>query len=671
MKGEPLTTLSRIPTQLLLAAYLAGSALHMDMLPVWCTATAAAAVLWRWLHMRGKLPLPHPAVRILLAMMLLAAVLATFRTIGGVTAGGALLIAMGAAKLLETRTARDAVVVATVALILVLAAGLDRQALARLPFYLGTAWLALACIAAVGSVTARQSAPRAFASSGWAMLLALPLALLCFVVVPRLPGGLWGSPSGNQALTGLGEEMSPGSISELVESDAVAFRVRFEDSPPPPAERYWRGPVLHEFDGYTWRRARFSAAVPQPSEPASAALRYQVMLEPHGRNHLFGLDHVAGIEGQRYTQWFDGQLLTPRPVNAPLIYEAVSNLRLRYQGSLSRNGRLLDTQLPPDRNPRSHALVQQLYAEAGNDAAFADRLMRYFREGGFRYSLTPPLLDYNSVDDLLFRTKLGFCGHFASAYVAMMRAAGVPARVVTGYLGGSWNAVGGYFVVRQSAAHAWAEIWLDGRGWVRVDPTAAVAPARLEGELADLLPDSQSFSRALLGNADWMVRLRDRWDAANGWWFEQVVNFNRARQIDLLAKLGLDRIDYGGMALLLAAGAGAWGAVLLLLLGRRGPQTQRDALGRMWARYAALLSRRGVAVAAHDGPDAVRRHAQREFPEAAAEIDRFTRDYAQLRYGRGAAPDDAALRGLNARLRAIARATAAHRRQRTAPAAPE
>jgi protein-glutamine gamma-glutamyltransferase len=671
MKNEPVTTLPRIPTLLLLAAYAAGCALHMDMLPVWCTAVAAAAVLWRWQHLRIGLPLPHPAVRVTLALLLLAAVLGSFRTIGGVTAGGALLIAMGAAKLLETRTPRDAVVVATVALILLLAAGLDRQALTRLPAYLGTGWLALASIASLGSVAARQSARRAFANAGWAMLLAVPLALLCFVMVPRLPGGLWGSPSSNQTLTGLGEEMSPGSISELVESDDIAFRVRFEGRPPPPAERYWRGPVLHEFDGYTWRRSRASAAITQPAEADSPPLRYQVMLEPHGRNLLFGLDHVTSVEGQRYTQLFDGQLVSARPVNAPLIYDAVSNLRLLYRGELSRNGRALDTRLPADRNPRSSALARELRATAGSDAAFADRLLEYFGQGGFRYSLTPPLLDYDSVDDLLFRTRLGFCGHFASAYVSMMRAAGVPARVVTGYLGGSWNAVGGYFVVRQSAAHAWAEIWLEGRGWTRVDPTAAVAPARLDSDLAELLPDAQSFGRALLGNADWMLRLRDRWDAANGWWFEQVVNFNRARQLDFLSRLGLDRIDYGGMALILAAGAGAWGALLLLLLGRRTVQARPDALGRSWQRFAALLSRRGVDVAAHDGPDAVRRQAQRELPEAAADIEGFVRDYAQLRFGRQAgAGDERALRGLNARLRAIARATATRRRRRTAPAAP-
>ncbi|MET0282652.1 MAG: DUF3488 and transglutaminase-like domain-containing protein [Steroidobacteraceae bacterium] len=663
--------LDRIPTLLMLCAYTASCMLHVDMLPLWCSGAAAAAVLWRWLHLRGRAPLPHSTVRILLTLLLLAAVLASFRTIGGVTAGGALLMVMGAAKLLETRSARDAVVIATVALILVLAAALDRQSLTRLPAYLLTGWLALASIAALGSVAARLSPRRAFANAGWAMLMAVPLALLCFALVPRLPGALWGSPSSHQSRTGLSDEMSPGSISQLVESEEIAFRVRFDGAVPAPSQRYWRGPVLHQFDGYTWRRARGYAAPVQATEPVSAPLRYQVMLEPHGGNHLFALDHVAEVEGQRFTELFDGQLLTPREINAPIIYKAVSNLRIRYEGGLSRTGRVLDTQLPSDRNPRSSALARQLRQDSDSDSAFATRVLDYFRDNNFRYSLTPPLLDYDSVDDLVFRTRLGFCGHFASAYASMMRAAGVPARVVTGYLGGSWNAAGGYYVVRQSAAHAWTEVWLEGRGWTRIDPTAVVAPERLERELSDLLPESQSAARALLGRADWLLALRDRWDAANGWWFERVVNFDRARQQDLLSKLGLDRIDYGGMALLLAAGAATWSVLLLVLMTRRAPRVKRDALQRSWDQFAALLSRRGVAVAAHDGPEAVRLRARAALPEAAAAIDDFTRCYAQQRFGRTDAPPPAATRVLNSRLRVIARATAARRRQRTAAAAPE
>lgn len=660
--------LARIPTLLMLAGFAASSLLHLGALPAWCSMAALAAVLWRWLHLQQQLALPGNGVRVGLALLLLASVLATFRTVGGLTAGSALLVVMGAAKLLETRGARDAVVVATVALVLVLAAILDRQSLARLPWYLATAWLALAGIAALGNHSGATSAPHAFAQAGKAALLAVPLALLCFVLVPRLPGALWSTPPNPQAMTGLGDEMSPGSISELAESSEVVFRVRFDGAAPPPSERYWRGPVLHDFDGSTWRRVRSHAAVTQPAQPMGEPLRYQVLLEPHGRNDLFALETATGLAGApRHLPTFDGQLLAMRAVTAPVIYKGTSHLRMRYTAPLSNLGRELDTHLPAGSNPRSVALAHQLRREVDSDAAYVSHVLDWFRSNGFGYTLSPPLLATDPVDGLLFGTRLGFCGHYASAYVLLMRAAGIPARVVTGYLGGSWNAVAGYYVVRQSAAHAWAEVWLEGRGWTRVDPTAVVAPERLERELADLLPESRSAAEALLSSTRWLRDLRDRWDAANGWWLERVVNFNRAQQQGLLAKLGLDRIDYGGMALLLAAGAALWAALLFAWLALRAPRPRHDALGRIWMRYLALLARRGLAVADHDGPEALRQRAQRQWPSAAAEIDAFTRSYEQLRFGRGDAADPATLRQLERRLRAISRAVAASARSPAPP----
>ena len=255
--------IARLPMRLLLAAFAAGCLLHIDRVPAWCTAFAAGALTWRWLHHRGRVALPNKLLRIVVALLLLAAIAAWFRTVNGLAAGSALLVVMGAAKLLETRAPRDAVVVATVALILVLAAALDRQGLARLPLYFGTGWLALASITALGSVAAAHSARRAFLTAGRTALYAVPLAALCFVLVPRLPGALWAIPGGGGAQTGLSDEMSPGGISDLSISEAIVFRVRFDGPPPPPQQRYWRGPVLHDFDGYTWRRQRGLYMPPQ------------------------------------------------------------------------------------------------------------------------------------------------------------------------------------------------------------------------------------------------------------------------------------------------------------------------------------------------------------------------------------------------------------------------
>jgi transglutaminase-like putative cysteine protease len=496
----------------------------------------------------------------------------------------------------------------------------------------------------------------------------VPLAALCFVLVPRLPGALWAMPGNGRAETGLSDEMSPGSISDLSLSEEIAFRVRFEGAPPPAAQRYWRGPVLHEFDGYTWRRRANQLARTQEEEMLSPPLRYRVMLEPHGRNYLFALDTLQNIEGIRYQRTFDGETLAWRTIGTAVAYDAVSHLRSRTIGELSVLARRLDTRLPQGRNPRSVALAHELRAGVASDAEFAQRVLEYLRTGGFEYSLTPPLLDFDSIDDLLFRTRLGYCGHFASAYVMMMRAANIPARVVSGYQGGSWNAMGGYYTVRQSDAHSWAEVWLDNQGWTRIDPTGVVAPERLQRGAIDAADASRANADTLFGDISWLRSLRDGWEAAGGWWQEQVVNFNRAKQMDLLARLGLDQLDYGGLALLLLAGGGIWTLLLLLLLARREPAPHRDRLARLWETFAALLRRRDVAVAAHDGPDAIRRRAQQQLPEAAGEIGAFTAEYTRLRYGGGNAEDARALQALKARLSAIARATAAHRRPRTAAA---
>ncbi len=661
-------TLPRRPMLMLLAAFAAGCVLHADRVPAWCSAVAGAALLWRWLAFRGRVPMPNTVLRVGITLLLVFTVLVSFRTIGGLAAGSALLVVMGAAKLLETRTPRDAVVLATVALILVLAAALDRQGLGRLPLYAATGWLALASIAALGNVRAAHSARRAFLMSGRTALYAVPLAALCFVLVPRLPNALWSMPGAGGAQTGLSDEMSPGSISELSISEDIAFRVRFDGPPPLPAQRYWRGPVLHEFDGYTWRRTR-EFPPRQETELLSPPLRYNVMLEPHGNRYLFVLDTFAGIEGidpGSYSELFDGQVRSLRPITGPTSYTAVSHLQTRGTGELSAKGRGIDTRLPPGRNPRSLALAQELRAGVASDADYAQRLMEYFRDGGFEYTLTPPLLDLDSIDDLLFNTRLGFCGHFASAFATLMRAAKVPARVVTGYQGGIWNPVGAYYTVRQSDAHAWVEIWLDGQGWTRFDPTAVVAPERLQRGAADASTAGLANDGTLLGEVSWLRGLRDAWEAAGGWWQEQIVNFNRAKQLDLLKLLGLDRIDYGGMALLLLAGGVLWALLLMALLGQRAPRTQHDALERLWLRFATVLDRRGVPIASHDGPEAVRRRAQQLLPEAAEDIGRFAADYERLRFGGDNPVDARALAALKARLGSISRATASRRRSRTA-----
>lgn len=663
---------SQVLVRLMLASFAGGAILHADRVPPWCLVAAVGALAWHWMHSIGKLNLPARFVLVLLSLGLMTGIATSFGTFSGLSAGTALLLVMGAAKLLETRTPRDVAVVTAVSLVLVLAACLDRQSLARLPLYLVSGWTALATLAASGSVRANASTRQAYGIAGRALLPALPFAVLCFVLVPRMPGALWSLPPGEGAQSGLADEMSPGSISELSLSDEIAFRVRFEGAAPQLEQRYWRGPVLHDFDGYTWRRTAGagSSAPAQEATPLSAPLRYHVMLEPTNRVHLFGLDTVASIEGRRNNRTFDGQVLATRAITAAIAYDGVSHLRTRFEGPLSNLGRKLDTALPAGRNPRTIALARAIRARAASDQQYSIMILEYFREAGFEYTTAPPLLDLDSVDDLVFNTRRGFCGHFASAYATFMRAVGVPARVVTGYFGARWNPVGGYYTVRQAQAHAWTEIWLEGEGWTRVDPTAVVAPERLEERAEGLLAARSAIMRGLSGDAAWLHNLRDYWDAAGGWWQENIVRFNRGAQLNLLRRLGLDDIDFPGMTVLLAAGATLWAAALWAIARRRPSGARPDAIARIWKQYVALLASRGVTVAVHEGSHAAAAKAAGNLPSAAAEIGEFTAIYERLRFGTDESSEEA-LRSLRALLDRIARATTARPRRRKAAAGRE
>lgn len=610
--------------------FAAGAALHVDRVPLWCSAIASLFVLWRIVAAYRRLPLPRKITLIAITIALVIAVVAAFRTLNGLAAGSALLVVMGAVKLLETRTRRDQLIILFVSLFLLIAACLDRQSLARLPLYAAHAWLACVTLLYVAHpgipLRARESAGLALRS----LLYALPLALAFFVFFPRLPGAFWAMPKQETAVTGLSDEMTPGSITNLVDSETLVFRVSFDGRPPAPHLRYWRGPVLHDFDGYTWRRLG-GRSIRQPKLLYEGTpFSYTVMLEPNMGPWWFTLEMFSGAPPRRVVFTWDYQLVAPESLTE-LRYSAISYPRARSLGELS-SGRGIDLQLPDRRNERAHAFAKRLRAESASDAAFSQAVLEHFRTGGFEYTLTPPRLDLDSVDDFLFNTRRGFCGHFASAYVTLMRAGAVPARVVTGYLGGEWNPIGGYFMVRQSDAHAWAEIWLDGRGWTRVDPTGVVSPERLTRGILDVFPESASLATRLMRRTPWLSRPLLAWDSLNAWWNDRVVGFDFDAQLDLLDTLGIDAPGWQHLGLAIAAALAAWLAWVALRLARLPPRRSRDALARAYVRLCRKLERAGYARQAHEGPVtfAARLDAARPLAET---VTPLLSRYATLRFG--------------------------------------
>jgi len=615
-------------------ALVCGVLLHIDRLPLWTSATAALWVGWRFASELRSVRLPSSFAKVGVTLAMIVAVLVQFRTLNGLAAGTALLVVMGSLKLLETHSMRDRSIVIGASLFLLLAACLDRQSMLRAGLYLIHAWVCCTALA----VTTRGRV--AITNSGAAKLsarslgLAVPLALVMFLFFPRVVGGFWTLPQTGAATTGLSETMSPGSISELGESGEPAFRVHFEGTPPPREQLYWRGPVLHDFDGYTWRQAPGQAYVKRPVTYIGQPYRYRVTLEPSGNRWWFALDTVVQSPDRRKVQLtFDNQLVARDPVNTTISYEAVSHTETREEGPIPVVARRVDTRLPEGRNSRSVELARSMRAAAESDERYVADVLNMFRTGGFEYTLTPPLLDLDSVDDFIFNTRKGFCGHYASAFVTMMRAGGVPARVVTGYHGGEWNRIRQYFLVRQSDAHAWAEVWLEGRGWARFDPTASAAPQRLTNALASLIPEAGSASERLLRDIPWLFDLRQRWDALNDWWNERVVKFNLETQLDLMRLLGFESPDWRVLGYALSAGLVLWMLIIGWQVARGARPAPVDRLAAAYQKLCAKLARAGIPREPHVGPQAYATTIRAERPDLATDAGVLLSTYTQLRFG--------------------------------------
>jgi protein-glutamine gamma-glutamyltransferase len=622
-------------------AFVTGALLNVDRVPVWTPIVALIFVIWRLMGAARSLRLPGTFARSMLALVLVGGVVVRFHTLNGLSAGTALLLLMGGVKLLETRTQRDQFIVVGAAVILLLAACLDRQSIVRAPLYLLHAWLCCAALAVVSYTPSTAStATRVDFDNRAAMVLAarsllfsVPLALVLFIFFPRLPGAFWAIPQSGEALTGLGDTMTPGSISQLTNSYDVAFRAHFDGPPPPPQERYWRGPVLHEFDGYTWKREARSFVRMDPLQYLGPEYHYRISLEPSAQRWWISLDTATGSPGPKAFFSYDYLLISPDPVTQTTNYTLVSHTHTRGTDPLSTLGRRDDTRLPADRNPRSRDLAVKLRRGAPSDAAYVTAVLDFFRTGGFQYTLTPPRLGFDSVDDFIFNTRLGFCGHYASAFVSLMRAGGVPARVVTGYLGGEWNPIGRYFIVRQSDAHSWAEVWLENRGWTRIDPTVVVEPERLRRGILDLLPNAVSAPARFVWSNPWLSNMLQRWDAINTWWNDRVLKFSYDDQLRLLQRLGFSAPGAQELGWAFAAGLVGWLLWIAWHVGHGGRRTRPDKLARAYNALCKKLARAGITRESHQGPLTYASEISNQRPDLEKAHSLLLR-YTELRYGR-------------------------------------
>ncbi|MDX1654990.1 MAG: DUF3488 and transglutaminase-like domain-containing protein, partial [Candidatus Competibacteraceae bacterium] len=583
---------------LLLALALA-AAPHALHLPVWLTALFLMALGIRYWLGRQGLPLPSRWLLVAVTLVTGAGVMADYGTLLGRQAGVALLAAMAALKLLEARSQRDGMVLVLLGHFLIMAHLLQRQDLpAALHMAAGVVIMMAAQMRLMvpgGRLPARQ----ALGLAGWTLLRALPFMVLLFVLFPRIPGPLWKLPNDmTTARTGLSDQMEPGAISNLIQSGEVAFRVTFDGPVPAQEALYWRGPVLWNFDGRVWRTLSGNWGVAPDYQALGQPLDYTVTLEPHGQRWLFALDLPARIPPRaRMVPAY--QLLSREPVDEVLRYPMRSYLDYAT-GPLKPYARRLGLQLPSGGNPRARQLAEDWQREVTQPARRVALALELFRQAPFRYTLSPPILrGADSVDAFLFDSRAGFCEHYAGAFTFLMRAAGVPARVVTGYQGGERNRLSDYWIVRQSDAHAWAEVWLEGPGWVRVDPTAAVAPERVEVGLHAAVGEESSLPLLARSGQDLLRRLALGWDALNNSWTQWVLAYSPQRQQQLLSRLGLGQ--WQRMVLVLIAGVVVLGLLYMLLLHRRS-RRRLDPVAQAWEGFCAKLARRGLVRRPQEGP---------------------------------------------------------------------
>lgn len=625
-------------------------------LPIWCILLAAGVLAWRaWLALASR-PLPsHWWVIGLLAGSVIATFL-THRTLLGRDAGVTLIVVLLALKTLELRARRDIFVVFFLGFFTMLTNFFFSQSLATAGAMLVALLGLLTALVNAHMPVGKPPLAHAARTAGWMALLGAPVMAALFVLFPRF-APLWGMPG--DAMTGrsgLSSTMQVGNMASLALDESIAMRVRFEGRVPPQSDLYFRGPVLSSFDGREWRPlqsrlgSRFSsftggAQLQVMGEP----VRYEVTMEPNNRPWILLLDAAASppsVPGFETVMTNELLWLANRPVNDLLRFKAESYTVFRHGPRFAAAVLPEYLQLPPDLNPRTLALAAQMRSDPvlarGGPGALVQAAMNRLRTGGYHYTLDPGVYGANTADEFWFDRKEGFCEHIASAFVVLMRAMDIPARLVTGYQGGEVNRVDGFLVLRQSDAHAWTEVWLAGQGWVRVDPTSAVAPGRI-GSLQRLQPPQGVFAAAFgTVTPGLSLNLRAAWEALNNGWNQWVLNYTQSKQLNLLKDIGFkspswEDLSYVliGLLVSVALGGAAW-----TLWDRR----QRDPWLRLLHRVRTRLAGAGIALPPAAAPRQIATVVTARFGDDAASLADWLLKLETQRYARSPAASLPSLR---------------------------
>ena len=635
----------------LLAAQIAVIAPHAPRLPIWVTLICVGCCLWRVMVYQGRWSYPGRWTKVVFVVAGLIGIGVGYKgRVYGLEPAVALLVVAFVLKLLEMQHKRDAYIVILLGYFVAITEFLFFQSI---PYALYTLFAVVLITAALIGLNQTQSHRRplkTFKLATTLLVQSIPMMLVLFVLFPRI-SPLWTVPLESQAAkSGVTDRMSPGDIASLSLSPELAFKASFSGAIPGPGQLYWRGLVLENYDGKTWtRRANLTDSIwrNKQSKPVWAkdierlgsTQSYSIILEPTRQNWLFSLA-TADLPANADIAMLDDYTLAyvhRRGVTTKFKYAVTSDLEYRLETELNDEVRRRNTSLPRDSNPRTRALVNAIWALASNDADYVNRVLIYFADEKFAYTLQPPKLGDDDIDEFLFDSQRGFCEHYAGSFVFMMRAAGVPARVVLGYQGGEYNALANYIAVHQFDAHSWAEVWYEGRGWVRVDPTQMVSPERIQRGLESAVADEDTFLansplswlkyRQLL----WLQELRQQLGAIGHYWDNWVVGYNARSQLVFLSKY-LEKVDASRLGMLmLTVFFGLLGIVALFVLRTRNKRVLTG-VDQQYLRFCQLLSKQGLVRYHGEGPRDYSRRISRERPDLALVIQRVTQEFIRLNY---------------------------------------
>jgi transglutaminase-like putative cysteine protease len=602
-----------------------------DRLPVWLVVACCVLAIWRWLAQFGRARLPGRWLR--MAIMFVLTVIYVVGVKGHFTvdtAASFFILAVGL-KWLETRSVRDFYVLFFILIYLAAVNFLFHQEILWTLVNFAAIALLLVGIQILNAPDLPKGMQSGWRRLGSLFLKVLPVVVLLFIFFPRM-APLWSVPLvSGEARTGISDTMSPGDISNLAQSSKRAFRVTFGGAIPAYRDRYWRGLILDRLEGETWKQGEsipFQGLDRMAIDGGIGELQsdeYDVLLEPTDQHWAFALANSRAVSAN-VVKDADDLFRFRRPADSTVRYRLGLYARNSDVGtSLSATEQRKYLQLPAEGNPRTRAFAQQL-GESLSDVDVVRSLLSRFRNQEYFYTLRPPRMPDDGIDALLFDVKRGFCAHYAGATVFALRAAGIPSRIVIGYQGGESGASGDYLIVRQYDAHAWVEVWLSNRGWIRIDPTAAIAPERIESGLRDAVADEGSFlenewaSLQRYGDVPVLQWASLQLDRLSYQWQRWVVGYQGQSQMNLMSHLpggfGLRELGYltagiVGLGLLLAGLMSAWQS------GRGRGRSRKDKVWRLVQRWHALCAKAGVPVRTGETPVALALRLADAVPAAA------------------------------------------------------